>query len=424
MRYSEIFKEIVDITHNDYAGWDEKKGWDQPEVYIEKIDNMNKNGKLNPQTFVDLVRDYLDDFQDPHMFFRLDGAEAKEKTCGFKVRRYQDALYVTETTSERRFPVSTKIVAIDGIDIETSSENNPNIHREASHERQSWNTVMNRASTIGIVKENGEIETLHVQSYDLDSRESTYSINSLDENTLLLTFSDFANLKVIDNLIKENEGRLETCKKLIVDVRNNSGGNANSFTRLLPYIFPKGEKPKSDLPIREFNSTENNVRLLNDLIQEVIIVTEDEATVNMFHDTLNQFKLACRQGFVRIDFSKHVTEASSNFEGKDKAPEQVIVLSDYMCGSAGDEFVETCKESSKVTVIGRATMGVTDYSDLVIRQWNEKFYLYYPISRLKTKTKVDPLHGKGVQPDMYVPWTPEHIKEDIDLRLAVDLVQV
>ena len=45
MRYSEIFKEIVDITHNDYAGWDEKKGWDQPEIYVEKIDKMNKNGE-------------------------------------------------------------------------------------------------------------------------------------------------------------------------------------------------------------------------------------------------------------------------------------------------------------------------------------------------------------------------------------------
>ena len=114
---------------------------------------------------------------------------------------------------------------------------------------------------------------------------------------------------------------------------------------------------------------------------------------------------------------------SSKFEGKDKSPEQVIILSDCMCGSAGDEFVEICKESSKVTVLGRATMGVTDYSDLVVRQWEDKFHLYYPISRLKTKTIKNPLHGKGVQPDRYIPWTPEHIKKDIDLRIAVDLVK-
>ena len=192
------------------------------------------------------------------------------------------------------------------MDIEKSSETNPSIHREASHERQDWNTVVNRASTIEIIKGNEEIAAFSVQSYELDTKEPTYTIDSLDEDTLLLTFSDFANLGAIDKLIKESEPRLETCKKLIVDVRNNSGGNANSFTRLMPYIFPKGEKPNSDLPIREFNSTENNVRLLNEQLQEVIKVTEDEATLIMFQDTLNQFKQACGKGFVRIDFSKYI----------------------------------------------------------------------------------------------------------------------
>ena len=71
---------------------------------------------------------------------------------------------------------------------------------------------------------------------------------------------------------------------------------------------------------------------------------------------------------------------------KTKALSRLYHLSDYMCGSAGDEFVETCKESSKVTVIGRATMS-TDYSDLVIRQWDEKFHLYYPYTDLRRKQK-------------------------------------
>ena len=96
MDYSEIFEEVVYTVQNDYAGCDEKKGWDQPEIYVEEISKLEKTGEMTPLIFVDLINDYLDDFQDPHMFFRLDGAEVKEKTCGFKVRRYLDALYVTD----------------------------------------------------------------------------------------------------------------------------------------------------------------------------------------------------------------------------------------------------------------------------------------------------------------------------------------
>ncbi|SYX83183.1 hypothetical protein [Paenibacillus alvei] len=44
------------------------------------------------------------------------------------------------------------------------------------------------------------------------------------------------------------------------------------------------------------------------------------------------------------------------------------------------------------------------------------------ISRLNQKTEIDPLHGKGIQPDIYIKWTPKHIEEDIDLQHALKLI--
>ena len=32
-----IFKEIVQIMHNDYAGCKDKQGWDRPEHFLQKI---------------------------------------------------------------------------------------------------------------------------------------------------------------------------------------------------------------------------------------------------------------------------------------------------------------------------------------------------------------------------------------------------
>lgn len=101
----------------------------------------------------------------------------------------------------------------------------------------------------------------------------------------------------------------------------------------------------------------------------------------------------------------------------------MIILSDYYCGSSGDQFVEVCKNSKKVTVIGRATMGVTDYSNLAIQTWNNQIELWYPTSRVSKIDNGMGLTGVGVLPDIYIPWTPEHIFEDMDLKKALSLCE-
>ena len=421
MKYLKVFNEIVSIVNNDYAGHDEKKGWGNPDPYIEKIDSLEK---LTPQVFMELVNEYIDEFQDPHMFFQLDGAEIKAKTCGFKVRRYEDALYVTEIDNEERFELGDKILAVDGVGINELSSSKLRKLPGTHHEREDWSAILNKSSTVEVMRRNGKKATISLEFYEPSQKESIYKLDVLDSDTLLLTFPDFYDYDAITTLIKENEHELQNYKKLIIDVRNNNGGNANAFFHLLPYIFSKGEKPNPVIPVREFNCTERNVNLFKQQVEEAVKITDEQATLQMLQETIKLFEQASGQGFVSIDFSQYISELDSSFEGKDLAPEHVIVLTDYYCASAGDEFVEVCKGSSKVTVLGRATKGITDYSDLLTVQWDEKFNLYYPFSRLKSKTKIDPVHGKGVQPDIYLPWTPQHIEKDIDLQKALDLVQV
>jgi hypothetical protein len=36
LKYVNIFAEIVSIMHQDYAGYEEKKGWDNPDFFAKK----------------------------------------------------------------------------------------------------------------------------------------------------------------------------------------------------------------------------------------------------------------------------------------------------------------------------------------------------------------------------------------------------
>ena len=60
--YTEIFKELLTITHHDYAGYLDKKGWDRPDHYLRTIKLLERDDKLEDESFSQLVNEYLLDF--------------------------------------------------------------------------------------------------------------------------------------------------------------------------------------------------------------------------------------------------------------------------------------------------------------------------------------------------------------------------
>ncbi|WHT49102.1 hypothetical protein QNH10_05430 [Sporosarcina thermotolerans] len=108
-----IFKEIIQIMHNDYAGCNDKRGCDRPEHFLKMIKG---DAQLSKKEFKEIVEEYLLDFNDQHIHFIMENAEdEKPKSRGFKVRRYGDRLYVTEVDSEDRLQPKMSFVSIGDI---------------------------------------------------------------------------------------------------------------------------------------------------------------------------------------------------------------------------------------------------------------------------------------------------------------------
>jgi C-terminal processing protease CtpA/Prc len=421
--YSAIFEEIVSIMHNDYAGCLDKKGWDDPNKYAEKIKRLEEIDSLTPEQFVEIVQDYLLDFKDPHMYFQLvNSHKQKRYDCGFQVRRYGDHLFITHVGKEKRVKVGERIISLDDKSIPELAQLHQRALFEHHHEREKWRKILPQFHTCEVEDRNGNHRTFKLKRYEIEPYVPKYTLEKLQDDLLLMTLTDFTNPDAINQLIKDHVEELDQSQQLIIDVRVNRGGSDSAYFSLLPYLFEERFVNLSDKSESRmlFNCTERNYQLAVKELDEILKSVKDPNMQKVLRVFRNGWEKHRGKGFVPFDFSEVAEQVI--FKGK-ASPKQVIVLTDVTCGSAGDSFVELCKTSAKVTVIGRPTAGLNDYSNLVGMKWKDTFELWYPTSRLTRIDKGEGMTNVGILPDIYIPWTPAHLVEDVDIQKAIQLLK-
>jgi hypothetical protein len=382
-----VFKEIVHIMHNDYAGWKDKKGWDRPDYFL---------GKLKDGDFAKIVNEYLLDFRDKHIYFTdLQPERNVAQDRGFKVRRFEDKLYVTEVGAESRLKKGMALVALGGHSIMELREQHERLLAETNAERENWAPIL-RLYKYGKTDDGQEIE---FRFYQKTEYRPVHAVKKLNEKTLLMTMTDFANSDSIIRMMDEHKDLLESMENWIIDVRVNYGGGDASYYNLLPYLMPEEGAELADPDEKMFfNCTQANSQRQLEGVKEQVKGVQDEQTLVFLNAWQREWERNRGKGFVEFDFSEFVPDTF--VKGK-SVPKSIIVLTDVFCGSAGDSFIENCKKSRKVTVIGRPTAGLNDYANLAIKRWDEGYELWYPTSRLSRIDSDRGMTGVGIQPHIY-----------------------
>ncbi len=409
--YTEIFDEIVTIMHNDYAGKDEKVGWDRPQEIRSKLFKLSKT--LDETSFFDLVDEYLDDFDDRHILWRL--KKSYLKTLGFTVRRYRDSLYVNKVAGPHvELELGTKIVEIDDSSIPYHQEIHAKKLKNIPDERQNWRPILDRASNVTVEYKNGDTVSKKLTKQEPKPAErSPYEIKPLDQNTLLFRLDDFNRPDDILELIHENRELLDDTPYWIIDVRNNNGGSDSAYGPILPYIFSKDEKIINE-PVYFLMSERNcdlRIEILNEFMEHG---SQKPETRKLIQDYIDDIERNRGKGFVKSEEPMEIV-----FEETLENPKKIVVLTDVYCSSSGDQFVHEVKQADKVHVMGRPTLGVLDYSNLARISFKERFELWYPTSKTENVLRGEFTKG-GITPDTYVPWTPEHLEDDIDMKMAME----
>lgn len=410
----EIFDDVVSIMQNDSSTCKDKQGGDVSYFRAQIADDMDD------EKFLFVMRSYLATFGlTGHLvFYRTEG----RGSMSFEVRRYQDALYVDDVAENSLLRVGDRIVEVEGIPVKEFAEAHAEFLYGETEERQAphWTPLLSFFREVTVEGEDGARKHIPITLDAKWKQEEPYVCKKLRDDVVYLQLADFANEGQLQKLYQANEELLSGTPYLVIDVRRNSGGTDSAYFPLLKYCLPAG-KSLEDVGLKEqgmeVNYTERNVKERLKFYSEYKEQTElPEETLALINSMEAEAREHCGEGFVRSlgDFTVSV-------KGEAAAPKHVYILADCYCGSTGDAFVENVSISPKVTVVGRPTMGILDYSNLNMITYGS-YGFAYPTSR---RTELDEgihMMGHGVPVQVHVSWTPEHLTRDVDLEKVFELI--
>ena len=422
LRYDEIFRDMVSTIVNDYAGYEEKKLLHDSMHFSLACQDMEEQGQMNDLVFMRMMNEYLVTLQDRNLQFRLkDSKEYQACTNGFDVRPFSGKLFVTRADQETRLQPGDQIAVIDSVLPEVfKKQMQKNCLASDMEERELWGPVLKMANRCMIKRMDGTVKNITLKKYPVKKKLPRLGGRLIGKDTLYLDLAHFADEESVEKLIAAKEKSLARCNKLILDLRHNVGGSEAAFLPLLDYIFPEKVLVKDLYEDQGLytNYTENNCRRKKEMFEQFLPQVEGDAKL-LVEEMMAELDEKSGQGMIWEE-DVELAEDDTVVGGKCVA-EKIVILSDTYCEYAGETFIQLCKKSPRVTVVGRPTMGNVDYCNPISVLYNDKFTFSYPISKTKVAKEGKGVSGRGVEVDQYIPWTPVECSADVILNRAIAL---
>ena len=415
MKKTDIFKDIVWIMTHDSSTVKDRKGCN-PQPFLEKItDNMTE------QEFLYQVRTYLASFG---IIGHISFHDKKSGPKGFLLRISEQEMFVEEANQDTGLQVGDRILSLDGMSLEQVALQHPNYFISLTPERRyrEWADLLLMAEQVTVLRDGREMSITVRASQQAQKAQIFWK--ELESDILYLRLDNFMDEEAINRLYQECLQKIAETETLIIDVRYNNGGTDSLYFPLLHLGLEEG-KGYDTLDLQddgmEILYTEGNVnRRLKDFETWLQQENISPDTVKLIEDFRNNLLQNRGKGYVR--YQDDQDELFPGVKGG-HYPEQIFVLSDIYCASSGDNFVKMMKDFKKVTVIGRPTLGILDYSNCCKVDYDD-YFLMFPTSRWLAIDKGKGMTDKGVLPDIEVPWTPAHFERDVDLDKCLGLIEM
>jgi C-terminal processing protease CtpA/Prc len=212
-------------------------------------------------------------------------------------------------------------------------------------------------------------------------------------------------------LLRKHRQDLATRANWIIDVRDNDGGNDDTYYPLLPWLLPDEREDVG----AEWLSTPANIEGQEKVCASV--GSDDSQCKAYVARAVKRMRSVASGSYVAQEDGAAIHYLRvENLEPQ--RPARVAVLIDSGCGSSCEEFLLTVRQSFNVKLLGRRSHGSLDYSNLRPHELpSGERILRYAVSRSQRLPEL-PVDVAGVQPDILLPKpADESARQDEVLRV-------
>ena len=218
----------------------------------------------------------------------------------------------------------------------------------------------------------------------------------LSDSTFYLRITTFGDDRG-NKLTKKHWKEIISSPNLIIDIRNNGGGQDENYSLLSDLVYNQPYESKGV----EWYATKNNIKFYEDIIKNGEIKGGEEGL--LWTKTLMAEMKKNIGGFV-----VHPMMGKDVKISKDTVythPKRIGIIINGGNASSAEQFILTAKHSSKVTLFGNEnTAGVLDYSNVRGENFpSNKYKLLFPMTRSR-RLPNNPIDYVGIAPDIIIPY--------------------
>jgi hypothetical protein len=237
-----------------------------------------------------------------------------------------------------------------------------------------------------------------------DNENYNFEAKLLNENTLYFNIPSFSweAKPMIDSLFAAQKENLSKSSNLILDLRNNGGGSDDTYSIISPLLYTQ--------PIKTIGvdiwASNDNIKGWELILQDPNMPAESKPEIQKMIDKM---KLQVNQN---LNIAEDYIDSSYT---PLLFPKNVVILINEGCASSTEQFLLEAKQSKKVTLMGKNTMGTLDYSNLRESNFCEMPYtLSTPTTRSRRIDIGKGIDGIGIRPAVYLTDKQDWVKEALN----------
>lgn len=423
LKLDQIMTQVFDALAHDYAGMPECDDGAR-QMWANVCNKAWKSKMLDDKLFYQYMTQRIASLGDRNLCFLM-GPEAsyQPETCGFTVRRYGDELHVVSVEQDGRLAV--------GDVVELVNKTAPSKHLAFAignpcgsdvAERQDWSYFLVNSSHFMVRHADGSREDLRTRRWPQEDPEpAPCRFEALADGTCVLTVTQLED----DGAARELEAHADEVRaagKLVIDLRTCNGGIESMAYPLLNWLFDEDTNLKE---LQEAETILTNYTVANCDRREAQIgqlrklaagSDGDAEMLGWLDENLEAVRAHRGKGYVRETVEPEDLPIAAGPAGQ-----RVVLLTDTATADAAEWLAQVAKKSPRATQLGRATAGNLDYSNPLAVAYENRFIFVYPMSKTKAAAEGRGMHGKGVEPDVAVPFTPEECLRDVLMERALAL---